>query len=273
MKSQGIALLLVLVPLCLITAQNTTATVDEGTTNDDVDVDALCPPFRSLDLQYPNTPIYEAPDGCRCFDGLRGLNCGFCDSDEPCQRQDSSLQCRKDFIYNSGDTSKSYFCRLAPSLASLLDNGKVSIHFDLESLSAQMVIFNTRSVNDYHFIQCDMADCSFEKDSSAAQCNTVSCSCNENLCDDTFKATVASFNGQVAYVQVDDYEDTQKLVSVDMDGSTFPIEAICEASSCAKIASLTEDVEPVDTGDSSGGVLNRGYGIFLVVSFLPFLIP
>ena len=228
-------------------AQNTT---EASNGDDNAGIDISCPPFRYLDTKYPNTPIYGAPDGCRCFDGLSGLNCGYCESDEACQMQDEGLFCRKDFVYKDGDPSKSYFCSLTPSMTSLLDNGKVSFHFNLRSLSAEMVVYNTRSVNDYHFVQCAMSDCRFQVDGTAARCDTVNCSCNEDLCDDTYKATVATLSGKIAFIDVDDYDSDQKLVSVNMEGSAFPIEALCQASSCTRVATLESDDEKVDDPSS-----------------------
>ena len=54
-----------------------------------------CPDYRYLDTVYPNTPIFGAPDGCRCWEGLSELHCSYCESDEPCQQHDGSHVCRK----------------------------------------------------------------------------------------------------------------------------------------------------------------------------------
>ena len=49
---------------------------------------------------------------------------------------------------------------------------------------------------------------------------------------------------------VDDYDSDQKLVSVNMEGAAFPIQALSQASSCTRVATLESDDDKGDNPSS-----------------------
>jgi len=69
-----------------------------------------CPQFRVFDVSNPASPQYDAPNGCRCLDGMQGIHCSYCEADAPCQASyDESYVCRQDTLFADGDTYKIIF--------------------------------------------------------------------------------------------------------------------------------------------------------------------
>ena len=135
---------------------------------------AQCPPYRIFDTSNPTSPQYGAPDGCRCVDGMQGMNCGFCDSDVACQREDNEdgnkQFCRKGMVFAKGDTYKAYSCSLFGTLESLFNNGKVDLVADMTTGTGSLVVYNTESVNDGYAVECTMSGCEFPDGGTKAIC-------------------------------------------------------------------------------------------------------
>jgi hypothetical protein len=160
---------------------NTTASYGEtDAITEDADVE-VCPAFRWFDTEYPNTPIYGAPNGCRCHEGLSEINCGYCESDSGCQTESSNLHCRHGFRYTPNDTAKAFKCTLVDSYEELFPNGKASFYIDLVASSVNISVFNTRNVDSFHLMDCSLTGCSFDMDGGmGAKCDLAQCECTES---------------------------------------------------------------------------------------------
>ena len=164
-----LVILLLLFASCFATArnlqENALATASDA---------PQCPPYRIFDTGNPTSPQYGAPDGCRCVDGMQGMNCGFCDSDAACQREDSQdgsrKFCRKGMVFAKGDTYKAYSCSLFGTLESLFNNGKVDLVADMTTGTGSLVVYNTESVNDGYAVECTMSGCDFPEGGTKAIC-------------------------------------------------------------------------------------------------------
>ena len=135
-----------------------------------------CPQYQVFDTSNPTSPQYDAPDGCRCVDGMQGVTCGYCDSDAPCQanHDDSPHFCRKGMVFAKGDTYKAYKCSLFSTLESLYNNGKVDLVGDIAEGTGLLTVYNTASVHDGHVVECAMSGCEFPVGGSGASCASAS---------------------------------------------------------------------------------------------------
>ena len=132
-----------------------------------------CPIYREFNEERPNAKQYGAPDGCACVDGMSGVNCGFCESDDPCKAVNSSHVCRKGMVYSQEDSYKAYSCYLTDTLEKLFTNGKVDIFMNTTTRSAKMVIYNGASINDGHAIDCFLSGCTFKAGERSGECANV----------------------------------------------------------------------------------------------------
>ncbi|CAB9496663.1 expressed unknown protein [Seminavis robusta] len=242
-----------LVHLCVAVTANDDASTNGMNTTDaasDAPADApvtadsdddRCPAFRWLDTDHPKTPIYGAPDGCRCYEGLSEIDCGYCESDAACQMEDPGLFCRSGFRYAEKDTQKAFKCTLTNEYEELFPNGKASFFLDLTAGLAKISVFNTRNVDSFHLMDCQLSGCNFNtKGGMGGDCDLAECECTEsNQCPDWFLDLVDSLSGQEATIEVQEYPSTEegvqgfpsKQVSIIVGDQI--IETICTASACA----------------------------------------
>ncbi|CAB9505804.1 Putative white-brown complex homolog protein 30 [Seminavis robusta] len=221
------------------------------------DLNITCPDYRWLDVEHPTTPIYGAPDGCRCWDGLEEINCGYCLNDLPCQEHTQSHICREGFEFNSKDTYKSYKCRTKSSFDAVFPYGKGSFYFDLEGGVINVSIFNTRTVNSYHLMDCTLSGCDFEVGGTNTKCKVNDCSCTKSgQCARWFESMVSGFTGQPAEIIVEESvkvaaddaflseafgnADTRAVSFVVEDGS-YSIDLLCSASACTEADPILDE--------------------------------
>lgn len=139
-----------------------------------------CPIYRYFDTERPTRPQYGAPPGCFCVDGMSGIYCSFCDADDACQTEHTGIDgegsdqyfCHKDVVFLEQETYKAYECRLR-TLTDLIYNGKIALYVDKPNRSATMVLFNTRFISDYQFVECFLTDCDFPVGQSAGSCGNI----------------------------------------------------------------------------------------------------
>ena len=133
-----------------------------------------CPVYREFDGSNPTSFQFGAPDGCRCVDGMSDLNCGFCESDAPCQAVNSDHVCRPGVLYSEEDTYKSYKCALFSTLETFFTNGKVSVFMNKTEGVGSLAIYNQESVNEIHAIDCTLTGCDNLVGTTTFSCDLVS---------------------------------------------------------------------------------------------------
>jgi ATP-binding cassette, subfamily G (WHITE), member 2 len=222
--------------------------IEEGSNATDI---PPCPAYRWFDNENPLTPIYGAPSGCRCLEGLEGLNCGYCLDSQPCQEQDQSHVCRQGFVNAEKDTYKAYQCRTANQADNLFPNGKAAFYLDLKNGYINVSIFNTRNVDSSHLLDCTLSGCESKVGEMGARCELLNCSCTEQ-CFDGVADIVNDLSGKPADLRVAITEEDEKLVSIIVEDSAIEIEALCTASAC------TEADPEIDTADFEFAPLDRG---------------
>lgn len=234
-----------------------------------------CPPYRFFDTNNPTSSQYEAPDGCRCVDGMGGMKCNYCDSNAPCQAGDGNENnvCRKDMIFAKGDAYKAYSCSLFSTLALLFNNGKVDLVADLTTGTGLMTVYDTGTVNGGHAVECRMSGCDFPVEGTNAFCTSTVCKCTDR-CDDFSRGIVDAIDGKPAELLVSDHDGYSSHLSVKMEGVPFDIEALCNASACTEEVEVVEDfsLKEVDSTWSASAsfslmVLFVMLGIFILLSF------
>jgi len=193
-----------------------------------------CPIYRIFDPDAPQSPQYGAPSGCRCVDGMQGLNCGYCDTnDAPCQQaHGEDYVCSTSTAFALGETYKSLRCKLTSALETLFPNGKISAFLDVANRSASLIIYNQASLNEEHAIDCNFWDCEFALGQTGGMCANSLCHCTDWCSEWTTTIVETVISGNPVQVVIDplQYEHHLKVI---MEGAPLEIEALCNASYCA----------------------------------------
>ncbi|CAB9509231.1 Putative white-brown complex homolog protein 30 [Seminavis robusta] len=197
------------------------------------DTSPACPIYREFDVENPRSPQYNAPDGCRCVDGMSDLNCGYCESDEACQQVDSSRVCRSGLDFVSGDVYKAFQCRLYGTLESFFTNGKISVYADVPTKSIHMSVYNTETINDAHSINCHISGCNFVTGSNQVKCELAVCNCTDECASVTKSVVEGMISGNPAEVITTASENGyDSHIGIKIEGAPFDIEALCNATAC-----------------------------------------
>lgn len=203
-----------------------------------------CPDYRYFDAEAPNKQFLGAPDGCACYDGLSGLNCGYCQDDAPCQQHDPTYTCRQGLLFEPGDTHKGYYCRLGSLWNAVYGNGQLSIYFDAATQSGNLTLYQFQTIDGYpRALDCAMEDCDFEVGKTTATCQSVTCSCEQqcqNRFLDVYKQMVLDINNSRAVVEIGEPADSghnisgQHALKVRMEGANMDLvfDAFCTGSTC-----------------------------------------
>lgn len=215
--------------------------------------------FADCDPKYG---FINASGACECNPGFQGWGCRMCTSTQSCQRNlhDERVECVQDLAYkNDHSVFRTYSCRLAPSIASLLSDGALAIQCNRTSANCSVAIYKVHeTLAREHFIDCQLTGCAFTNGSADGICQRIQCCCGR-ACNSITRGIVDKlFNNKSVKMLVQGSHN----LTLDIKDSPIPLQATCNASACEY---------PGSGGGGSGNEIlkfwNR-YKAFLIVSVL-----
>lgn len=177
-------------------------------------------------------------DACECRPGMSGLGCYMCESDESCSNVQNGTFCNEGLVFAEDTPVKTYSCELASTFASFFPDGTVAFQCNQTSTECTLAVFKTVDTwRGEHAIDCTATACEFKEDSPDFDCANLDCKCGAECSSLTTTIVEQNLSGKRAMIRTSGNE-----LTVNIDGSSLSVVAICSASGCSDVDADTDTI-------------------------------